>query len=65
MQAVKHIDRHGLLDQVENETVRAVSTLFDKVMDPDVIDSAKKISSLFNRSDGGEGGSRRRRRRRR
>lgn len=70
VKAVKFIDKHNLLahplDELfgsKNPTVRAVSTVVDKITDPDFIDSVKTITGQFTRR--GSGGGRRRRSRRR
>lgn len=65
--AAKLIHKYDLLasplDELlgsENETVRAATTVLDKITDPDFIDSVKTIGSQIS----GGGGRRRRRRRR-
>ena len=66
VKAVKHIDKHDLLaPDSQNEAVRAASTVFDTITDPDFVDRVKTITSVFTRRGGDDGGGRRRRRRRR
>lgn len=72
--AAKLIHKYDLLasplDELlgsENETIRAASTVLDRITDPAFIDSVKTIGrglSRREREGGGEGGRRRRRRRR-
>lgn len=69
LRAVKLIHKYDLLasplDELlgsKNETVRAASTVLDRITDPDFIDSVKTIGSQLSRRGGT--GSRRRRRRR-
>jgi len=73
VKAVKYIDKHELLasplDELlgsQNKTVRAASTVLDRIMDPEFVDSVKTIGQQFiRRGGGGESSSGRRRRRRR
>jgi hypothetical protein len=70
--AAKIIHKYDLLasplDELlgsKNDAVRAASTVLDRIMDPEFVDSVKTIGAQFSRRSGGGGDSRRRRRRRR
>ena len=72
LKAVKHIDKYDLLESPfddllgsKNKTVRAASTVLDRIMDPEFVDSVKTIGAQFTRRGRDDGGGRRRRRRRR
>ena len=71
MKAVRLIHKHDLLasplDELlgsKNETIRAASTVLDRITDPDFIDSVKTISGQVASARRRSAGDRRRRRRR-
>jgi hypothetical protein len=55
--ALKLIDKHGLLDSPlegilnsDNETIKAASTIFERLTDPDLVKSVKKVAGGLGRS---------------